>query len=68
MPEFQTFLSGSNLDDFWYYVKWLLFFSAPVVMIVFALSAVSHLIDVIKKALKKSDEDEKDDDYDVYRY
>lgn len=68
MPEFQTFLSGSNLDEFWYYLKWVLFFVAPIVMIVFAISAVGHLIEVIRKALKKSDDDDHDNDYEVYRY
>lgn len=68
MPEFQTFLSGGNLDEFWYYLKWVLFFVAPIVMIYFAIHAVDHLIGVLKKSLHKADEDDHDDDYDIYRY
>jgi hypothetical protein len=66
MPEFQTFFTPDRLSDFWYYVKWVLFFVAPGVMIWLAAEAVSKMIGVIKSALHKNKDDE--DDYDVYRY
>lgn len=67
MPEYQTFLDGGNLTTLWRNVRWLLFFVAPIVMIMFAFFSVEHLIDIIKKGTgQKTSEDH--EDYDVYRY
>ncbi|OIJ07631.1 hypothetical protein BKP35_18260 [Anaerobacillus arseniciselenatis] len=66
MPEFQTFLSGQALEEFWYWIKWLLFYVGPVVMILVALFAAEEIVKVIRSIFLKKDDD--DDDYDVYRY
>ncbi|MDG5787787.1 hypothetical protein QA612_09770 [Evansella sp. AB-P1] len=66
MPEYQSFLSGENLVQFWEWLGWLLFYAAPVVMILVALFAADEIVKVIKSVFKKDDDD--DDDYDVYRY
>ncbi|OIJ22049.1 hypothetical protein BKP45_05065 [Anaerobacillus alkalidiazotrophicus] len=68
MPEFQTFLSGSNMTEFWNNVKWFLFFIAPIIMIFFAIDVIGHLIVMIRKALGVGEKNDDDDDYDVYRY
>ncbi len=72
MPEFQTFFTPSRLNEFWYYVKWLLFYVAPVIMIVAAAGALSMFISMIKKSFantKKIDEsDQNDKDYEIRRY
>lgn len=67
MPEFQTFLNPQRMAEFWYFVKWFLFYVAPLVMIFFATETIGHLIQVIRKALGIGKNDD-DDDYDVYRY
>lgn len=66
MLEYQTFLDGGNLSVLWGNIRWLLFFAAPIAMIMFAFYAIEHLIDVVKKGTGQKDVD--DDDYDVYRY
>lgn len=66
MPEYQTFLSGENMEVFWHWIKWLLFYVAPSVMILVALYTGEELVKVIRGVFKKDDDDE--DDYDVYRY
>ncbi|MEW5320715.1 hypothetical protein V2J23_00835 [Geobacillus thermoleovorans] len=48
MPQFQTFFTPARLDEFWYYVKWILFYAAPAIMIMAAAGAISLLIPVIK--------------------
>ncbi|MBP3040573.1 hypothetical protein J9303_13865 [Bacillaceae bacterium Marseille-Q3522] len=72
MPEYQSFLSGQNLIDFWNQVKWLLFFVAPIVLIFFAVDIIQILVRVIKGQILdesvKSKRDDEDDDYDIYRY
>lgn len=67
MPEFQTFFTGERLTEFWYYVKWFLFYVAPIFMIWVAAEIIPRIIGVIKSALS-NDKDKDDDDYDVYRY
>ncbi|ANB59785.1 hypothetical protein [Anoxybacteroides amylolyticum] len=71
MPEFQTFFTPARLDEFWYYVKWLLFYVAPMIMIMAAAGAVSMLITVIRKSFANTDQvgkKENDDDYEIRRY
>lgn len=66
LPEYQTFLNAENMDLFWQYVKYFLFFVAPVMMIFIATDLIGTLIDVIKRSIgiKKRD----NDDDDVYYY
>jgi hypothetical protein len=69
LPEFQVFLTPDRQADLMQVVKWLLFFVAPVVLIMVALQVVPMVVDVIRDTFsqaKKDDDD--DDDYDVYRY
>lgn len=70
MPEFQTFLDGQNMGQFWDNVKWFLFLIAPIVMIFFATDALGWLIKSIRGAFAESTEKEKkkEDDDDVYYY
>lgn len=69
MPEFQTFFTQSNQAEFWYNVRWFLFFIAPLVMISVAIVAAKILFQTIIPAIFPNRRDKKeDDDYDVYRY
>lgn len=71
MPEFQTFFTPARLDEFWYYVKWFLFFGAPLIMIMVASEAVLMLITVIRKSFANTNQvgkQEKDDDYEIRHY
>jgi len=71
MPEFQTFFTPARLDEFWYYVKWLLFYVAPMIMIMAAAGAISMLVAIMKKSFANTDQvgkQEKDDDYEIRRY
>ncbi|BDG46415.1 hypothetical protein [Parageobacillus sp. KH3-4] len=71
MPQFQTFFTPARLDEFWYYVKWLLFYVAPMIMIIAAAGAISILIVMIKKSFANAEEiNKKDnqDDYEIRRY
>lgn len=47
LPDYQSFLSGQRLTDFWQIVKWLLFFIAPVVMIFFAVEVLKAFYQMI---------------------
>lgn len=60
LPDYQTFLSGNRLTDFWQIVKWFLFFVAPCIMIAFALEAVMELI---KRTIRAITGKEAEDDY-----
>jgi hypothetical protein len=69
MIEYQTFFTPSRLDEFWLMVKWVLFFVAPGIMIYFAVHAVGWLVHTIRVSLLgEAQKEEKDDDYEVYRY
>ncbi|KIQ93622.1 hypothetical protein LH47_02303 [Anoxybacillus thermarum] len=71
MPEFQTFFTPARLDEFWYYVKWLLFYVAPAIMIMAAAGALSMFIAMMKKSFantKQIDESENNEDYEIRRY
>lgn len=71
MPPYEAFLSGDNLAKFWDFVKWILFFVAPGILIWVALMAIGHLIEVIKKSVAgeaNKDSKDDDDDYDIYHY
>jgi hypothetical protein len=68
MPEYQSFLSGTNLAAFWNNVKWLLFLVAPIIMIFYATDAVALVVGMIRKAIGGQAEKDDDDDDDVYYY
>ncbi|WP_378211118.1 hypothetical protein [Anoxybacteroides rupiense] len=71
MPEFQTFFTPARLNEFWYYVKWLLFYVAPMIMIFAAAGAITLLIMMIRKTIANTnqiDQKENDDDYEIRRY
>lgn len=70
LPEFQVFLTPDRQADLMQTVKWLLFFVAPVVLIMVALAVVPMVVDVIRDTFGQAQKEDKDDDddYDVYRY
>ncbi|AMR88124.1 MULTISPECIES: hypothetical protein [Bacillus cereus group] len=69
LPDYQSFLSGQRLTDFWQIVKWLLFFIAPVVMIFFAVEVLKAFYQmIIGFTRKNTEEPDKDDDYEIYHY
>lgn len=68
LPEFTTIfnLTPEFEQQFWYYVRWLLFLVAPALMMVVALKAGEKFIEVLKNGLGISKK--KDDDDDIYWY
>lgn len=66
MPSYQSFLSGDNLTTFWEFVKWFLFFVAPIILIFFATDVIGHVVRVIRGTV--SDDDRRDEDDDIYYY
>lgn len=66
LPEYQSFLNADNMGEFWEIMKWILFYIAPIVMIMFTIKAVSYLIYMIRTSTTKEDKEE--DDYEVYQY
>ncbi|KAF0994403.1 hypothetical protein [Geobacillus sp. TFV-3] len=70
MPQFQTFFTPERLDEFWYYVKWILFYAAPAIMIMAAAGAISLLMMMIKKSFANENEINKDEteEYEIRRY
>lgn len=72
MPEFQTFFTPARLNEFWYYVKWLLFYVAPMIMIMAAAGAIIKVLEMMKKSFANTEEigkkDNEDDDYEIRRY
>lgn len=57
-----NFFNAANMTLFWSYVKMLLQGISPGIMLVTGTAAVGILLVIIIKAIRKSDEDEKDDD------
>ncbi|MFC4323682.1 hypothetical protein [Litchfieldia salsa] len=69
MPEYTTFLNDARTAQFWLWVKWLMFFVAPVIMIFIATDVVGMTLKMIRKIVGSSEKKrDDDDDYDVYRY
>lgn len=63
--EYMSFfdLSSVSLSGLWDNIGWMVFFVAPIVMIVVAIWAVGHLIDVIRDGVDtRRNEDPWDDD------
>lgn len=68
---FQTFLDGAMLGQFWEFVKFILFYVAPIVMIYVALELVAWVIRAIRGTMTEADLDHDrrrrhDDDDDYY--
>lgn len=68
---YQTILDGAALGTFWEFVKYFLFFIAPLVMIWVAIELVGRLLKIIKGTTENVDDDDYydrrrryDDDYD----
>ncbi|PEI85890.1 hypothetical protein [Bacillus toyonensis] len=72
LPEYETFLAGDTLSDFWNLVKYFVFYGASLNMVYFACGAVALLIVGIVGAITKrrriEDDDEDDDDDEEYEY
>jgi hypothetical protein len=68
MPDYQAFLSGQNLTEFWNNVKWLLFLVAPIILIFFATDMVADVVRLIRRSIAGEAEKEDKDDDDVYYY
>ncbi|MDA2480661.1 MULTISPECIES: hypothetical protein [Bacillus cereus group] len=70
LPEYETFLGGDTLADFWNTVKYFLFYGASLNMVYIAFLAVGTLIVVLVRALTKNTEAEEneDDEYEFYHY
>lgn len=62
-----TFATTENMNTFWGFVKTLLGFASPWVMIAFAILAVGFLLVIIIKAFRSA-EKEDDDDIEVRHY
>lgn len=70
---YQTILDGAAMGEFWEYVKFFLFFAAPIVMIWVAIALVNRLVFIVRGSTQNADDDhyyEKrrrhDDDDDYY--
>lgn len=56
-----TFATEENMNTFWGFVKTLLSFASPWVMIAFAILAVGFLLVIIVNSFRKAEKDEEDD-------
>lgn len=72
---YQTILDGANMATFWEFVKYFLFFIAPIIMIWVAIELAGRIGGVIKGAVHEGEDydrrrrryDGEDDDYYDYR-
>lgn len=53
---YQTMLDGEFMGQFWEYVKYFLFFVAPLVMIWVAIQLVGRLVGVVRNSVEDDDE------------
>jgi len=63
-----TFATPENMDQFWSFVKTLLSFASPWVMIAFAILAVGFLLVIIVNAWKNAGREEDEDEIEVRHY
>lgn len=67
---YQTMLDGAFMGEFWGYVKYFLFFIAPVVMIWVAVQLVGRFVGVVRNSVEDDEEYVRrrryDDDEDYY--
>ncbi|GIN62753.1 hypothetical protein J27TS8_27460 [Robertmurraya siralis] len=70
MPDFTSFLSGTNLMTFWENVKWFMFLVAPIILIFFATDIIAFVVKVIRGSVTETanKDHKKDDDDDIYYY
>lgn len=73
MPQYQTFLTPERQEALFEYIRYLLFYISPGVMISVAILTVAgviwllvYIFDEAKKKNNKNNDD--DDDVEVYRY
>lgn len=62
-----TFATADNMNTFWGFVKTLLSFASPWVMIAFAILAVGFLLVIIVNSFRKAEKDE-DEEIEVRHY
>lgn len=53
---YQTMLDGEFMGQFWEYVKYFLFFVAPLVLIWVAIQLVGRLVGVVRNSVEDDDE------------
>lgn len=58
---YETIFDGAKMGEFWEYIKYFMFFVAPVVMIWVAIKLVSMLVIMIRNSMNKGHDD--DDEY-----
>lgn len=58
---YQTIFDGPRMAEFWEYIKYFLFFAAPVVMIWVAIQLVKMVVTIVRNFMNKGHEN--DDDY-----
>lgn len=65
-----TFATSENMSTFWGFVKTLLNFASPWVMIAAAIIAVGMLLTIVITTWKRASKDDKDhdDDFEVKHY
>lgn len=63
-----TFATPENMNTFWGFVKTLLGFASPWVMIAVAIAAVGLLLLVIVTSFRKAAKDEDEDEIEVRHY
>lgn len=64
-----SFATDGNMTVFWGFVRTLLSFASPWVMIAVAILAVGMLLAIVVQAFKKaSKEDDPDDDIEIRHY
>lgn len=64
----QTFATSENMNLFWSFVKSLLSYASPWVMIAFALVAVGLVLTIVITSFKKADQEHEDDDIEIKTY
>ena len=58
LPQYTSFLNADNMGEFWKIMKWLMFYVAPIIMIGFAIHAVTEFISRVKGAVSGEDEEQ----------
>ncbi|MEE6209011.1 hypothetical protein U3A55_02415 [Salarchaeum sp. III] len=69
--EFQTFLTPDKMDQLFHYVKVLLFYFAPLIMIAYAFDVLGLFVDLISRIIPGRGgkaKDKEEDDFDVFWY
>lgn len=64
----QTFATNDNMNLFWGYIKSLLSYASPWVMIAFAILTVGILLTVVITSFKKADKATDEDEIEIKNY